>query len=238
MRSVYAVHIVAGALGLISGFVALYAGKGKPLHRKAGMVFVHVMLTMSAAGLAIAIIRNVVPSMNVTAALLTAYLIVTSLTSVKPFARGARAVHFVGIAVASGIVLTNSAFAADVFAGRAPGGMPSFPFIMFGTVALLAVVGDVRITVSGPLRGVSRLARHLWRMCFALFIAALSFFIGQTKVIPEPIRIRPLLALPVLAVIVTMFYWLWRVRLRRSLRGLIIKSSSSNATVPTFASGD
>jgi cobalamin synthase len=64
-------------------------------------------------------------------------------------------------------------------------------------------------------------ARHLWRMCFALFVAALSFFIGQAKVIPKPIRIYPLLALPVPAVLVTMFYWLWRVRFRRSLRGIV-----------------
>ena len=55
-------------------------------------------------------------------------------------------------------------------------------------------------------------------MCFALFIAALSFFIGQAKVFPQPIRILPLLALPVLAVLVTMFYWLWRVRIRRRAR--------------------
>ena len=59
-------------------------------------------------------------------------------------------------------------------------------------------------------------------MSFALFIAALSFFIGQAKVIPEPFRIMPLLALPVLAVLVTMFYWLWRVRFRRSLRGIVV----------------
>jgi hypothetical protein len=35
-----------------------------------------------------------------------------------------------------------------------------------------------------------------------------------------PVRIAPLLATPVLLVIVTMFYWLWRVRIRQSLRGL------------------
>jgi hypothetical protein len=76
------------------------------------------------------------------------------------------------------------------------------------------------MTRSEPLRGVFRLARHLWRMCFALAIAALSFFIGQSKVFPKPIRIIPLLALPLLAVLVTMLYWLWRVRVRRSLRGI------------------
>jgi hypothetical protein len=92
---------------------------------------------------------------------------------------------------------------------------------MFGVVALLAGVGDLRMMRSGGLRGAARLARHLWRMSFALFIAALSFFIGQAKVIPEPIRIPGLLALPVLAVLVTMLYWLWRVRARRSLRGVL-----------------
>ena len=58
-------------------------------------------------------------------------------------------------------------------------------------------------------------------MSFALFIAALSFFIGQAQVFPKPVRIMPLLALPVLAVLVTMVYWLWRVRVRRNVRGIV-----------------
>ena len=99
--------------------------------------------------------------------------------------------------------------------------MPAFPFFLFGVVGLLATVGDLRVMRSGPLRGAARLARHLWRMSFALFIAALSFFIGQAKVIPKPVRVTPLLVLPVLAVLVTMLYWLWRVRVRRSLRGIV-----------------
>jgi len=53
----------------------------------------------------------------------------------------------------------------------------------------------------------------------------LSFFIGQAHVIPKPIRIFPLLALPMLTVLVTMFYWLWRVRIKRSLRGIVGASS-------------
>ena len=65
-------------------------------------------------------------------------------------------------------------------------------------------------------------------MSFALLIAALSFFIGQAKVIPKPIRIMPLLALPLVAVIVTMLYWLWRVRIRQSLRGITLTRVSAN----------
>jgi hypothetical protein len=92
---------------------------------------------------------------------------------------------------------------------------------MFGVVSLLGSLGDLRVLHAGAQRGAARIARHLWRMSFALFIAALSFFLGQAKVIPKPIRIYPLLMLPVLAVLLTMFYWLWRVRIRGSLRGLV-----------------
>ena len=60
-------------------------------------------------------------------------------------------------------------------------------------------------------RGTHRIARHLWRMCFALFIATGSFFLGQAKVIPKPIRIVPLLAIPALLPLVLLLYWLARV---------------------------
>ena len=89
-----------------------------------------------------------------------------------------------------------------------------FPFFVFGTVGLLAGIGDVRMLRVGMLRGAPRLARHLWRMCFALFIASGSFFLGQAKVFPKPIRIIPLLAVPVVAVLVMMVYWLWRIRVK------------------------
>ena len=123
--------------------------------------------------------------------------------------------------VALAVGLTSLTFGLGALAnGGKRNGMPAFPFFMFGVVGLLASVGDVRTIRSGGLRGPSRLARHLWRMCFALFIAALSFFLGQAKVIPKPVRIPALLALPGLAVLVTMLYWLWRVLIRRTFRGI------------------
>ena len=59
-------------------------------------------------------------------------------------------------------------------------------------------------------------------MTFALFIAAMSFFFGQADVFPRAMRIPALLALPVLAVLASLLYWLWRVRVRRSLRGMAL----------------
>lgn len=221
MRFTYFVHILAGSLGIISGFIALYATKGLRLHRRVGMVFVCAMLTTSVFGVTIAAVRGVAPAVNIPAALLTAYLVVTALTTVRPALPAARWLNPALMLVALGVTLASLTFAVEAFAnGGKRNGMPAFPFVMFGVVGLLASTGDVRMIRSGALKGAYRLARHLWRMCFALFIAALSFFIGQAQVFPEPIRIRPLLALPVLAVLVTMFYWLWRVRIRRSFRGI------------------
>ena len=222
MKWIYLVHITAGSLSLLAGYVALYASKGATLHRKSGMVFVYAMLTMSLFGMTIATVRGVAPAINVPVGLLTAYLVITSLTTIRPLPSGSRWIAIGGLLVAFGVFFTDLTFGIrGVVNGGSGDGVPTFPFFIFALVALLGALGDLRIMRSGPLRGTRRIARHLWRMCFALFIAALSFFIGQSKVIPKPVRILPLLALPVLAVLVTMFYWLWRIRVRKSLRGLV-----------------
>jgi uncharacterized membrane protein len=222
MRMTYVVHIVAGSVGLVSGYVALYAAKGATAHRKAGMVFVYAMLAMCVAGFAIAALRGVAPAVNVPAASLTACMVITAVTTLRQASAWTRRLDRAATLVVAAVAAASLTFAAEAIAnGGKRNGMPAFPFVLFGVVAVLAVVGDIRRMRSGPLRGAPRLARHLWRMSFALFIAALSFFIGQAQVIPKPIRILPLLALPVLAVLVTMSYWLWRVRIRRSLRGIV-----------------
>ncbi len=224
MRLTLVVHILAGSLAIIFGFVALYAVKGATLHRKSGMLFVYAMLATALFGLLIAVVRDVAPAINIPAALLTSYLVITSLVTIRRPAGWSRRLDVVLLLVALGVALTDVTFALQAFAnGGTRNGMPAFPFVMFGVVGLLASAGDIRMIRSRvTLAGASRLARHLWRMSFALFIAALSFFIGQAQVIPKPVRIPGLLALPVLAVLVTMLYWLYRGRIKRSLRGIMV----------------
>jgi amino acid permease len=85
--------------------------------------------------------------------------------------------------------------------------------IIFGAVALLAALGDIRIMLARGVQAARRSARHLWAMCFALFLAAASFFLGQAQLFAEPLRNGALLAMPVLLVLLLMFYWLARVLL-------------------------
>jgi uncharacterized membrane protein len=223
MRSMLIIHIAAGALGLLTGFIALYATKGAALHRRSGMLFVAAMLTMTVFGMVLATARGGAwAGVNFRAALLTAYLVVTGLATVRPRDAGSRWLDVGGMLVALTVGLISLTFGLEALAsGGRRNGIPAFPFFLFGIVGLLGAGGDLRMIRSGSLRGARRIARHLWRMSFALLIAAMSFFFGQAKVIPKPIRIMPLLALPVVAVLVTMLYWLWRVRIRRSLRGIV-----------------
>ena len=90
--------------------------------------------------------------------------------------------------------------------------IPALAYFFFGAVALLAGLLDARMLLAGSIEGAHRLARHLWRMSFALWIAATSFFLGQAKVIPEPLRNFKLLLIPVVMILITMIYWLVRVR--------------------------
>ena len=131
-----------------------------------------------------------------------------------------RGVALGAMLVSLAVGLTSVAFGLDAFAS--PGGereFPPAPYFIFGSVALLAGVSDLRMIRTGGFRGARRLARHLWRMCVALLIAAISFFGGQADTIPEPLRIPALLALPAPTVLLVMLYYLWRVRIRRTYRG-------------------
>ena len=55
-------------------------------------------------------------------------------------------------------------------------GVPVGMILFMGSVCLLAAAEDVRMLVRGGVFGAQRIARHLWRMCFGLFIAAETFF--------------------------------------------------------------
>jgi len=215
------VHITAGGLAIVSGFVALYAAKGARLHRSSGMVFVYAMLAMSLIGATSAVVWNRGPLVNVPVGLLSAYLVITSLTTVRPPSAGSRRLDVALMLVPFGVGLYLSALAVTILA-RPTGTLarlPAPPFFIFASIALIAGAGDLRLIRSGGVqlvRGTPRLVRHLWRMSCALLIATFSFFIGQAKVIPKPIRIVPLLLIPPLVVLAVMLYWLWRVRSRRS----------------------
>jgi hypothetical protein len=219
--STLAVHVAAGALGLLLATVALVAAKGGRLHRKAGLLFVAAMLVMATTGMALALAEG--PDANALGGLSAAYLVVTALTTVRPRSPALRRVDAGAMVV--GLALGVIALVLGVVSINRPGahvdGVPAPILFTFAAVGLLGSAGDLRATRSGGLTGARRLARHLWRMCFALWIATASFFLGQADEIPEPLRILPLLAALAFAPLVVLVHWLWRVRFRQGPRGVV-----------------
>ena len=201
------IHIVAGLLALLAGFVALYARKGQALHRKSGLVFVGAMTVMLGMAAVLALLFVSQPGIGI-GALLTLYLAITSLLTVKwpvDEVRGLTKALAI-IALALGVI----AIADGVL------GITDPASIVFGLIGILAAKADFRMLARGTIQGTQRLRRHLWRMTSALFIATASFFLGQAKVLPEPLQNFAWLSMPVLAVLFTLLYWLWRTRNRKT----------------------
>ena len=225
MHMLLPIHVVAGALAVVLGFTALFVKKGGTLHRRSGMLFVYAMLVMGTTASILEFQRSAAAT-NLVAAILSLYFVGTALTTVRPPSRWTRAINVASLTVAVGLALAAILGGIQKVSnpGLSPGGVPfrtiGVMSFVLATVLLLAAAGDVRIMLSGMPRGGPRLARHLWRMCFALFIAAGSFFSIRervAKILPEPFTTGPMRALPILLLFGAMFYWLWRVRGRRAL---------------------
>ncbi|NAY92177.1 hypothetical protein GTQ34_09620 [Muricauda sp. JGD-17] len=214
------IHIIAGTIALLSGGGALIFRKGGAYHGKTGNVFYISMLIMgvTAAGLAVYVSKP----LSVVGGVLSCYLVVTSRASVRrkkgktgvtEIAAMLTALIISVFAYYTGLEVLRSETGIYEGASSTPG-----PYFFFGSIALLGALLDAKIIWSGGVFGKQRIVRHLWRMCFALFIAAASLFLGQPQVFPKVIQGTFILALPVFLVIGTMLFWLIRVHFTKRFK--------------------
>ena len=180
------VHIFAGTLGLLSGTAAMSFRKGSSRHVLAGRVFVVSMLTMAVVAVYLAIVRH--QPNNIGGGILTFYLIGTAWLTARR--RDGETNRFdwivLLIPLALGILTWMNGLTVVRSGASSQDGVPVGMTFFMGSVMLLAAAGDVRMLVCGGVLGARRIARHLWRMCFGLFIAAGSFFLGPQN---RPLRL-------------------------------------------------
>jgi hypothetical protein len=212
---VYAVHISGGTLGLLSGVVAALAPKGERLHRAAGTVFFVSMLVMAAfAGwLAIAVPGQL---SNLQGAILAFYLVATAWLTVKREPRTIGSAEKFALAAILCLTVSLGGWSIYAAAGFAPrvGGQLLLATYMVTTIAAIAAVGDARLVLHGGISGTARVARHLWRMLTALFLAFGSGFgNGLARLLPGPYHIPPLFLAPMLLPLGLLVFWMIRVRL-------------------------
>jgi uncharacterized membrane protein len=214
---VLAFHVATGMIALVAGFLAVAVRKGGTWHRRSGIAFVYAMLATGITATGIEIYAG-----KPAGGVVIVYFVLTAWTAVKTLPGAGRRVDVVLMVLAAALAAGEyvRGFTALGRPGNQIGGVPAGMMFFMATVLLLAAIGDARMIRAGGIGGTRRIARHLWRMCFGLFIASGSFFLGQMQFIPEPIRIVPLLFALGVAPLVVLLYWMWRVRIKQSLRGL------------------
>jgi hypothetical protein len=227
MNLIVGIHIAGGLTGLVAGAVAVAARKGGPLHASAGTWFFASMLVMAGIGAALA---PTLPStqgdpryFDSLAGAFTFYLVATGWATVR---RKAGTIgRFEAGAFASGAALAAVAFALGAQAAAAPagkiGGYGPGNYFVIGSIVALAAALDLKVVLRGGISGVPRIARHLWRMCLAFFVASGSLFFGQQDVMPQAVRGSPVLTVLGLAPLGLMVFWLVRVRFSRMIGRLM-----------------
>jgi uncharacterized membrane protein len=192
MSPLLPVHIAGGVVGLLSGTAALIFRKGGRWHVLAGKVFVASMLIMSAFAVYLAVLKH--QPGNIGGGSLTFYLILTAWLTVRR--RDGQTSAYDWALLLIPLALGTLTWMSGLQKLRSPvppeDGVPAGMNFFMGTVMLLAGTGDLRMLLGGGVAGAKRVVRHLWRMCFGLFIAAGSFFLGPSN---RPLRLLSALGL-------------------------------------------
>ena len=219
--------ISGGIIGLLSGTLAMALRKGSRGRRTVGNLFVIRMLIRGACGSILALMKHQMN--NVFGGLLTFYMITTAWLTGRRRDGNTGALDWGAFVFALSISASLLTLGTLVAGGKvaASAGVPLGMYFFMGAIPLLAAAGDLRMLLRGGSSGSSRLARHLWRMCFGLFIATGSFFLGQQQLFPAAIRKQYLLVPLAILPLVLLIYWLLRVSSARPASLPIAKTAAS-----------
>ena len=234
------VHIAGGTVGLLAGTAAIIFRKGSARHALAGRIFVVAMLIMGSLAAYLAIVRH--QPANFGGGVFTFYLILTAWLTARR--RDGETARFDWLLLVIPLALGTLTWVNGIAIVRSgvdpPDGVPAGMNFFMGSIMLLAAAGDVRMLVGGGIAGAKRIARHLWRMCFGLFIAAGSFFMGPAN---RPFRLLSTVGLGqhlpmalfstgvylvlTIAPLILLVYWLVRVRFTNLYKGKSIQAATA-----------
>ena len=210
-----------GMIALVSGAAAAVVRKGGGRHVSAGTWFCVAMLVLGVTASILEPYKS--PPESPIGGIMVCYFVATAWMTARR--RSGAPGRFEKIACSIALVLAIAIIGHGFEVAFAPRGQfkgPPGPIVLFalGGICLLAGLSDLRFVIRGKLSARQRISRHLWRMCFAFFVATGSFFLGQQKVMPTAVVGSPMLIVLALAPIALMLFWLVRVRFSNMIGGL------------------
>jgi len=207
------IHVAGGVAALVSGTVALAVRKGSGAHVSAGTWFCVAMFVLGVTASILAPFKS--PPDSPIGGIMVCYFVATAWMAVRR--RSGTPGRFEKIACALVLVMAAAIIGHGFEVALAPPGEFTAPpgagaLFGLGGICLLAGLLDLKFIIRGTLSATQRLSRHLWRMCFAFFVATGSFFLGQQDVLPQAMRGSPVLFVLAFAPFALMLFWLARVR--------------------------
>jgi hypothetical protein len=223
MNALLWIHIAGGMIALAAGTVAAVARKGGRLHGSAGSGFAAAMLALGVTAAILEPFRS--PPGSPAGGIIVCYFVATAWMT----ARRRDGIPGRFERVACGFAFFTAAAAAwGGFTGATtPAG--SGPVFAFAALCLLAGLGDLAFILRGRLTAPQRLSRHVWRICFAFFVATGSFFLGQQDSLPNVLRGSPILFALAFAPFALMAFWLVRLRFAKAIGRLTLRLSTAPA---------
>jgi hypothetical protein len=219
MNIVMWVHIAAGILALSAGAVAVATRKGQAWHARAGSCFFASMLVLGVTAAVLEPFRTPEPGSPI-GGIMVCYFVATAWVAARRRDGATGKFEMIACAVALGMAALM-AWGAVTGAGTTPAG--TGPVFVLAGICLLAGLLDLSAILRRKLTAAQRLARHLWRMCFAFFVATGSVVLAQQDVMPRAVQGSPILFLLAFAPFAVMAFWLVRLSFAKGIRRLTFR---------------
>jgi hypothetical protein len=228
-NSILWTHIASGIAAIPLGAIADAARKGGPMHLRAGNRFAASMFVLAVTAAILEPFRSPTPGSPLPP-ILVCYFVATSWMTARR--RDGTAGWFERLACAAALGLGVTLVWGGFTGATTPVG-PG-PLFAVGGICLLAGLLDFNVVLRKKLSAAQRLSRHLWRMCFAFFIATGSFFLGQQDIMPAAVRGSPILFVLAFAPFAVMLFWLVRLRFAKMVGNLTLRLPPRPPAVPAM----
>jgi hypothetical protein len=208
---VWAIHAPAGTLVLVTAVVAMFAKKGSALHRKAGSCFTVSMMVMLLSGIAAGYLKDSIDDMMLGAIVL--YTAFTAWLAVYHKKNETGLLEVIALVWVIGFAIT----AFSISTGWRAVELPPLAYLIWGGIAILCALGDIRNLYQSGLSGTQRIIRHVWRIGFSLLWAALAFTDKIVKMIGANIKgmhgeqLLLIVGMPTMLILITILFWITKI---------------------------